>query len=290
MRDFDPGDAVGSLRTAIRAIDRALAVLRPQLPVLRRRAPLRVPARHLRAALAAPARASCSSPPSASPTSTWHSVQQDVLLVLDPDDLDEPHAERLVGDDWVERADIQKLDGGTGLRGEERGDSPPSARPGWQPRRVSRRFALLVNPSRGRRAGAEVRCRRVHGELDRLGAPYRMVDDAQRRARRARRPRAAAAHGRDGRGARAATAWSACSPARCAARTGALGDHPRRPRQRLRARARRSRPTRPRPRASRSTARSGCRRRRRGRQAVRRHRQLSASTPTPTGSPTRPSS
>jgi predicted glutamine amidotransferase len=53
---------------------------------------------------------------------TWHSVQDDVLLVLDPDHLDEPHAARLVGDAWVERADIQPLDGGKGLRGEERGD------------------------------------------------------------------------------------------------------------------------------------------------------------------------
>jgi glutamine amidotransferase len=52
----------------------------------------------------------------------WHSVQDDVLLTLDPNDLDEPHAERLVGDSWVERADIQPLDGGKGLRGEERGN------------------------------------------------------------------------------------------------------------------------------------------------------------------------
>ena len=31
----------------------------------------------------------------------WHTVQQDVLLVLDPDDLDGPHAERLIGDELV---------------------------------------------------------------------------------------------------------------------------------------------------------------------------------------------
>jgi predicted glutamine amidotransferase len=54
-------------------------------------------------------------------TDTWHSVQDDVLLVLDPSQLDAPHAERLVGDDWVARADIHPLDGGTGLRGAERG-------------------------------------------------------------------------------------------------------------------------------------------------------------------------
>ena len=55
-------------------------------------------------------------------TDTWHSVQDDVLLTLDPSDLDAPHAERLVGDKWVERAEIDPLDGGKGLRGEERGN------------------------------------------------------------------------------------------------------------------------------------------------------------------------
>jgi len=51
----------------------------------------------------------------------WHSVQDDVLLTLDPRSLDAPHAERLVGDEWVERADIGPIDSGGGLRGEERG-------------------------------------------------------------------------------------------------------------------------------------------------------------------------
>jgi predicted glutamine amidotransferase len=51
----------------------------------------------------------------------WHSVQQDVLLVLDPDDLEEPHAERLLGDELVARAEIRKVDLQPHLRGEERG-------------------------------------------------------------------------------------------------------------------------------------------------------------------------
>lgn len=55
-------------------------------------------------------------------TDAWHSVTDDVLLVLDPDNLDAPHAERLVGADWVARADIIRLDDGQHLRGEERGD------------------------------------------------------------------------------------------------------------------------------------------------------------------------
>jgi glutamine amidotransferase len=51
----------------------------------------------------------------------WHSVAQDVLLVLDPEDVEEPHAERLVGDDLVERADVQRIDLHAHLRGAERG-------------------------------------------------------------------------------------------------------------------------------------------------------------------------
>jgi hypothetical protein len=51
----------------------------------------------------------------------WHTVQQDVLLVLDPGDLQEPHAERLLGDELVARAQIQELEGGAHLRGAERG-------------------------------------------------------------------------------------------------------------------------------------------------------------------------
>jgi glutamine amidotransferase len=40
----------------------------------------------------------------------WHSVKQDVLLVLDPREPDQPHAERLVGDDVLAGADIRELD------------------------------------------------------------------------------------------------------------------------------------------------------------------------------------
>ena len=40
----------------------------------------------------------------------WHTVQQDVLLVLDPDDLEEPHAERLIGDELLAQARVQKID------------------------------------------------------------------------------------------------------------------------------------------------------------------------------------
>jgi predicted glutamine amidotransferase len=53
----------------------------------------------------------------------WHSVQQDVLLTLDPNDLEEPHAERLLGDELVARADIQKVDLAPHLRGAERGEA-----------------------------------------------------------------------------------------------------------------------------------------------------------------------
>ncbi len=51
----------------------------------------------------------------------WHTVAQDVLLTLDPHRLDEPHAERLLGDALVERAQIDPLEEQTHLRGAERG-------------------------------------------------------------------------------------------------------------------------------------------------------------------------
>ena len=44
-----------------------------------------------------------------------------MLLTLDPDDLEEPHAERLLGDETVESARIQKIDHAPHLRGAERG-------------------------------------------------------------------------------------------------------------------------------------------------------------------------
>jgi hypothetical protein len=53
----------------------------------------------------------------------WHSVQQDVMLTLDPNDLEEPHAERLLGDELLERAEIQRVDLTPGLRGAERGEA-----------------------------------------------------------------------------------------------------------------------------------------------------------------------
>jgi predicted glutamine amidotransferase len=53
---------------------------------------------------------------------SWHTVRQDCLLVLDPDDVEEPHAERLLGDQVVARADIRKFKEGTNLRGAERGE------------------------------------------------------------------------------------------------------------------------------------------------------------------------
>jgi predicted glutamine amidotransferase len=51
----------------------------------------------------------------------WHTVQQDVLLVLDPDDLEEPHAERLLGEQLTARAEIRTFEEGAHLRGAERG-------------------------------------------------------------------------------------------------------------------------------------------------------------------------
>ncbi|MGI9094339.1 MAG: class II glutamine amidotransferase [Thermoleophilaceae bacterium] len=51
----------------------------------------------------------------------WHTVAQDVLLTLNPSDLEEPHAERLLGDDLVALAHIDALEEQKDLRGAERG-------------------------------------------------------------------------------------------------------------------------------------------------------------------------
>jgi predicted glutamine amidotransferase len=51
----------------------------------------------------------------------WHTVAQDVLLTLNPSDLEEPHAERLLGDDLVALAHIDALEEQKHLRGAERG-------------------------------------------------------------------------------------------------------------------------------------------------------------------------
>jgi predicted glutamine amidotransferase len=53
----------------------------------------------------------------------WHTVQQDVVLVLDPNDLEEPHAERLIGDELLADAEIQRIDHSPHLRGAARGEA-----------------------------------------------------------------------------------------------------------------------------------------------------------------------
>jgi predicted glutamine amidotransferase len=120
MRDFDPGDVVTSLRRCVeRTIDRStfsglnflftdgerLYAYRLglfELHWLARPGQLLVASERLT-------------------EEPWHSVQQDVLLVLDPQDVEEPHAERLVGDEVVSRADIQEFKDGKALQGAERG-------------------------------------------------------------------------------------------------------------------------------------------------------------------------
>jgi glutamine amidotransferase len=52
---------------------------------------------------------------------SWHDVRQDVLLVLDPADPDEPHAERLVGDTALASAQFEEFEDGSHLSGAERG-------------------------------------------------------------------------------------------------------------------------------------------------------------------------
>lgn len=52
----------------------------------------------------------------------WHSVQQDVLLTLDPEAPEEIHAQRLIGDMLLETAQIERLEPDADMRGAERGE------------------------------------------------------------------------------------------------------------------------------------------------------------------------
>ncbi len=120
MRDYDPGDPVASLRRAVTTtVERSpfsglnfLFSDGERLYAYR----LGIFELHWRAE---PGRLLVAS--ECVTDEPWHSVQQDVLLVLDPDDVEEPHAERLVGDRVADSADIQKLEAGAHLRGAERG-------------------------------------------------------------------------------------------------------------------------------------------------------------------------
>ncbi|MBK5230474.1 MAG: class II glutamine amidotransferase [Thermoleophilia bacterium] len=53
---------------------------------------------------------------------TWHCVQQDVLLTLDPEHPEEPKAERLIGGMLLASAQIQPLEPDPSLLGAERGE------------------------------------------------------------------------------------------------------------------------------------------------------------------------
>ncbi|MEX2194807.1 MAG: class II glutamine amidotransferase [Thermoleophilaceae bacterium] len=120
MRDFDPGDPIGSLRHLVAsAIERSpfsalnflfcdgerlyayrLGIF--DLHWLHRGGELFVASERITG-------------------EPWHTVGQDVLLVADPADIEEPHAERLAGDELLARADIREFAEGAELRGLERG-------------------------------------------------------------------------------------------------------------------------------------------------------------------------
>ena len=157
----------------------------------------------------------------------WHPVHQDVLLVLDPDDLEEPHAERLVGDPWLARArDREASRTARACAGASAGEFAARARraPG-RCGRCGRRLdagasALLVNPAAagGRAAG-------------RAGSASSRAAPARRRTTASSRPAASstpgARRGRPPRPARRSSPWAATGswarwPARCADRAAPL--------------------------------------------------------------------
>jgi predicted glutamine amidotransferase len=120
MRDMDPGDVVRSLRRSLtRVVERSpISGLNFLLADGERLYAYRLGIFELHW-LARPGQLLVSS--ERVTEEPWHDVRQDVLLVLDPDDLEEPHAERLLGDELLREVDIRKFTDGHGLRGAERG-------------------------------------------------------------------------------------------------------------------------------------------------------------------------
>jgi predicted glutamine amidotransferase len=120
IRDLDPADVPGSLRRAVTAvIDRSeFSGLNLLFSDGERLYAYRLGLFELHW-LARPGQLLVSSEELT--VEPWHSVQQDVLLTLDPGDLEEPHAERLVGDAVLARARIKQYEEGAELRGEARG-------------------------------------------------------------------------------------------------------------------------------------------------------------------------
>ncbi|MBA2256853.1 MAG: class II glutamine amidotransferase [Thermoleophilaceae bacterium] len=120
MRDVDPADIVGSLRHAVtEVIDRSeFSGLNVLVSEGERLYAYRLGIFELHW-LARPGQLLVASEKLTG--EAWHSVGQDVLLTLDPQDLEQPHAERLVGDEVVARATIEKYEEGAELRGEARG-------------------------------------------------------------------------------------------------------------------------------------------------------------------------
>ena len=120
MRDFDPGDVAESLRRAVLAV-----IARSRFSGVNflfsdgeRLYAYRLGIFELHWA-ARPGQLLVASEKMSE--DSWHTVRQDVLLTLDPEDPEEPHAERLVGDAALQRAEIVKFEEGTELRGAARG-------------------------------------------------------------------------------------------------------------------------------------------------------------------------
>src|SRR5215212_642268 len=123
MHDFDPADPVGSLRATVQMTVRCspFSGLNVLLSDGERLFAYRLGMFELHW-LARPGQLLVASE-RVTDEPGWHSVQQDVLLTLDPKDLEEPHAERLLGDDVVAEAQIRKVDLAPHLRGAERGQA-----------------------------------------------------------------------------------------------------------------------------------------------------------------------
>ena len=119
MTIYDSSHPVESLRRAVHTTVQRSPISGLNFLFAGRRPAVRLPTGPLRIALAEAAEQLLVASERVT-DEDWHTVQQDVLLVLDPDDLDGPHAERLIGDELVADTRIRRIDAQAHLRGHAR--------------------------------------------------------------------------------------------------------------------------------------------------------------------------
>ena len=184
MRDYDAGDPIGVAAPRDPHDGRALALLGPQLPLLGRRAPVRLPAGHLRAALAAPARPAAGGLRARDRRAVAHRPAGRAARARPG--RPRGAARRAPGRRRAGRAARRSRRSSTSahLRGEARGAVAAERAPGGSGGRREPPLRAAREPGLGRGQGARRRSRPCTTSSTASGAAHRTVDHAQHRARR----------------------------------------------------------------------------------------------------------